>query len=309
MLSRASCEGRRRETRQASGLLPMSDTTATATPIWLRVLQFPLTRILVLGGGLFYFMGWTESWLILEKGNPVLGALIAATFAVVAILIYIAWGRIIERREVTEVSTRGAGRELAVGLMIGVGLYTACVLILWIMGIYQVQGLNPITFMIPAIAMAVKSGVFEELVFRGVLFKSLEDMGGSWIAIVVSSAVFGFLHLLNPDGTFLGALFISIEAGLLLAAAYLLTRRLWICMGFHIGWNYVQSALYSGIVSGGVAEPGLLKVIIDGPEIMTGGSFGMEQSILALIFCTLTGVIMLYMAIQKGNLKSPPWSR
>jgi membrane protease YdiL (CAAX protease family) len=193
--------------------------------------------------------------------------------------------------------------------MIGVGLYTACVLILWIMGIYQVQGLNPITFMIPAIAMAVKSGVFEELVFRGVLFKSLEDMGGSWIAIVVSSAVFGFLHLLNPDGTFLGALFISIEAGLLLAAAYLLTRRLWICMGFHIGWNYVQSALYSGIVSGGVAEPGLLKVIIDGPEIMTGGSFGMEQSILALIFCTLTGVIMLYMAIQKGNLKSPPWSR
>ncbi|PLL10997.1 CPBP family intramembrane metalloprotease [Tabrizicola sp. TH137] len=287
----------------------MADTSPTAAPIWLRALQFPLTRLIVLGGGLFYFMGWTESRLILAKENPALGALIALALGLVAILLYIAWGRIIERREVTEVSTPGAGREFGIGLLIGVGLYSACVLILWLMGIYQVQGLNPVTFMIPAIAMAIKSGIFEELVFRGVLFKSLEDMAGSWIAIVISSAVFGFLHLLNPDGSFLGALFISIEAGLLLAAAYLVTRRLWICIGFHIGWNYVQSALYSGIVSGGVAEPGLLQVNIDGPTILTGGTFGMEQSILALVFCTLTGVILLMMAMQKGNLKSPPWSR
>lgn len=110
--------------------------------------------------------------------------------------------------------------------------------------------------------------------------------------------------LLKAEGRFLGALFISIEAGLLLATAYLVTQRLWICIGFHFAWCYVQSALYSGIVSGGLAEPGLPQSNIDGPEILTGGTFGMEKSILALLFCTLTGVILLMMAIKKGNLKS-----
>lgn len=287
----------------------MSDSSLTAPPIWLRALQFPLTRLIVLGGCLFYLMAWTEGRLILVKENPLLGVLVAATMAVVALLIYAAWGRIIERREVTEVSTQGAGREFAIGAIVGLGLYSACVLILWLMGIYQVQGVNPVTFLLPALSMAIKSSVFEELVFRGVLFKTTEDVAGSWIAILVSSAVFGFLHLLNPDGSFLGALYISIEAGLLLAAAYLVTRRLWICIGFHFAWNYVQSGVYSGIVSGGVAEPGLLKILIEGPEIMTGGTFGMEQSILALFFCTLTGVILLMMAIKKGNMKAPLWSR
>ena len=163
--------------------------------------------------------------------------------------------------------------------------------------------------MIPAAAMAVKSGIFEELVFRGVLFKSVEDMAGSWIAIIVSSLVFGFLHLLNPDATFAGAAYIAIEAGLLLAAAYLATRRLWMAIGFHMLWNYVQSAVYSGIVSGGVALPGLLQQKTEGPTFFTGGNFGMEQSIFALILCTATGVVMLVIAMRRGHMVPAPWNR
>ncbi len=53
------------------------------------------------------------------------------------------------------------------------------------------------------------------------------------------------MHLLNPAATLTGALFISIEAGLLLAAAYMVTRRLWMSMGFHMAWNYTQSAVFS----------------------------------------------------------------
>jgi hypothetical protein len=157
--------------------------------------------------------------------------------------------------------------------------------------------------------MAVKSSVFEELAFRGVLFRSVEEMAGSWIAIIVSSLVFGLIHLVNPGATIAGAVYIAIEAGLLLAAAYLVTRRLWIAIGFHMLWNYVQSAVFSGIVSGAVATPGLFRARIEGPGFFTGGSFGMEQSVFALILCTAAGVVMLTVAIRRGHLVPAPWNR
>jgi hypothetical protein len=139
--------------------------------------------------------------------------------------------------------------------------------------------------------------------------KSVEDLAGSWIAIVVSSLVFGFVHLLNPAGTIEGAIYISIEAGLLLAGAFLLTRKLWLCMGFHFGWNYTQSAIFSGTVSGAVTDPGLLQVTIDGPQFMTGGDFGVESSVLALVACTTAGIILIFIAWRRGHILPAPWTR
>jgi hypothetical protein len=76
-----------------------------------------------------------------------------------------------------------------------------------------------------------------------------------------------------------------------------------------MAWNYTQSAIFSGVVSGGVTDPGLLRDSIRGPELLTGGSFGMEESIFALILCTTAGVIMLMIAIRRGHIVRPPWKR
>jgi uncharacterized protein len=287
----------------------MTESAIPSRPLWLRILQFPLTRLFVLGYGLFYLMGWTEGRIQQFKGIPGTGPVIALGLGLVAMALYYAWGKWIERREVSELSLPGMPRQWAMGALLGVGLYSGCAGILMILGIYQVEGFNPVSFMIPAIAMSVKSGIFEELVFRGVLFRSLEDLAGSWVALILSSLVFGFLHLLNPGATVAGAAYISIEAGVLLGAAYLLTRRLWMGIGFHMLWNYVQSAVYSGVVSGGVDEPGLIKARIEGPHLLTGGTFGMELSVCALILCTTAGVILLVKAIRRGNLQPAPWQR
>ena len=287
----------------------MTDTTAAFKPLWQRIMQFPLVRIVILGGGLFILMAWTEGRLQAFKDSPLLAAAIALGMGLIAMAIYAAYANFVERRAATELSLPGAGREWATGALIGGGLYTACALILMVLGIYWIEGFNPLSFLLPAVAMAIKSSIFEELVFRGVLFKSVEDMLGSWIAILLSSAVFGLLHLTNPDATLTGAIYISIEAGLLLGAAYLVTRRLWICIGIHMLWNYVQSAVFSGIVSGAVAEPGLIRDSMEGPVLLTGGSFGMEQSVVALILCTSAGVVMLLIAMRRGHILPPPWKR
>jgi membrane protease YdiL (CAAX protease family) len=276
--------------------------------LWLRIL-LPLVRLVVLGGGLFYFMGWSQSQLEEYHDRPVLSFLIQIGLGLLAIALYYAYGRFIERREVTELTTPGFAREWAIGALCGAGLYTACAVTLMFLGIYKVEGINPLSFMLPALALAIKSGVFEELIFRGVLHRSVETLFGSWVAILAASLAFGLVHLANPAATLGGAIYICIEAGLLLSAAYLVTRRLWICMGFHMAWNYVQSAVFSGVVSGSVTDPGLLKATIEGPEFLTGGSFGMEHSIFALVYCTTAGVVLLIIAIRRGHLLPPMWKR
>jgi membrane protease YdiL (CAAX protease family) len=155
----------------------------------------------------------------------------------------------------------------------------------------------------------LSSGIFEELIFRGILFRITEEWLGSWVALAVSSLLFGFMHLMNPQGTVEGALFITIEAGLLLAAAYMVTRRLWMSMGFHVAWNYTQSGIFSGIVSGNDAAQGLVKATIEGPDVLTGGSFGLESSLIAFLLCTTTGVVLLIMAIRQGKIVPPFWKR
>jgi hypothetical protein len=76
---------------------------------------------------------------------------------------------------------------------------------------------------------------------------------------------------------------------LLLGAAYLLTRRLWLAMGIHSGWNFTQGWIFSVPVSGGKAPEGLLLTTRHGPEWLTGGAFGLEASAVAMVVATLAG--------------------
>lgn len=286
----------------------MNDVT-TQKPMWLRIAQFPPLRLAVFGAVMLYMLGSSNKFIGETAGNPLLQIAVVIGWSAVGFAVYIGLVRLIERRPVTELALPGMGRELGVGLLIGAGLYTACILILMIMGIYKIEGLNPVSYMLPAIALPLSSGIFEELLFRGVLFRIVEEGLGSWISLAVSSLVFGLVHLMNPSATLMGAIFISVEAGILLAAAYMLTRRLWMSMGFHMAWNYTQSGVFSGIVSGSDTDPGLIKPVIDGPTLLTGGTFGVESSVIAFLLCTATGVILLIMAVRGDHIVPPFWKQ
>lgn len=270
--------------------------------VLLRIARFPLTRLIILGGIIFVLMGVTNGFRVRVADDVLKSLAVVAGMAGLALLIYIGFVRFIERRPVTELSLSGMGKELGIGIIVGAGLYTGAVLILMLLGIYRIEGFNPAIFILTALPMAVSSSIFEELLFRGVLFRIIEEALGSWLALAASSFLFGFMHLLNPQGTLEGAIFITIEAGLLLAAAYMVTRRLWMSIGFHFSWNFTQEGIFSGIVSGGESKPGLIKPVIEGPDWLTGGSFGLESSLIAFLLCTTTGVVLLLMAIRRGNV-------
>lgn len=276
-------------------------------PLWLRIVQFPVIRLVVIGSVMFFLMGTSNRFMSQNASEPLFEIIVAVAMIWLTICVYVGFVRLVERREVSELSLRGMGAELGTGLLLGAGLYTACVLVLMMLGLYRIDGVNPISYMLPAVAMALSSGFMEELIFRAAFFRMVEEWLGSWISLVISSAVFGLMHLMNPMATLTGTLFISVEAGLLLAAAYMLTRRLWMSIGFHMAWNYTQSGVFSGIVSGGNADAGLIRPTIAGPDLLTGGNFGLEASVIAFTLCTATGIVLLILAIRRGNVVTPSW--
>jgi membrane protease YdiL (CAAX protease family) len=260
-----------------------AETLPSNPGLLLRIAQFPLTRIVVLGAGLYLLLGVKNGFRAQFASAPWMALAVVAAMSALGLAVYAAFVRFVERRAVSELSLPGMGRELGLGLLVGAVLYTLCVLILMLLGNYQIIGLNPWSFMLPAVSMALGSGVFEELVYRGVLFRVVEESLGSWISLLVSSLVFGIAHLHNENATLIGALSISVEAGLLLAGAYMLTRRLWMSIGFHFAWNFTQSGIFSGNVSGNDTGQGLIQASVQGSDWLTGGSFGLEASLVALL--------------------------
>lgn len=289
--------------------IPLTAFTPQKPGLLRKIFRWPLVRIVVLGFILLMMMGLNTDVMTSYADQPFKSVQHIVALAIAGFAVYRGYAIFIEQRPVSELSLPGMGKELGMGLLIGAGLYTACELILMALGIYRITGLNSIGFMIPAVAMALSSGVFEELLFRGVLFRSIETWFGSWAGLVVSSLVFGLTHLINPEATLEGALFIAVEAGILLAAAYMLTRRLWLSIGFHVAWNYTQSAIFSSIVSGNEPSQGLIRSTVQGPDYLTGGNFGVESSIIALLLCTTTGIVMIVMAVKRGKIVPPFWKR
>jgi membrane protease YdiL (CAAX protease family) len=247
---------------------------------------------------------WTRPF-VGRPSDAVLGALAGC---VLGWLAYRAYVKLIERRRGIEFGARGALRELGSGLVIGAALFSATIGVLAALGLYTVQGWRDPVVLIAPLAVSVGAGVVEELLFRGVIFRIIEASLGTWIALVISAALFGLVHLGNPNASWLAAAAISLEAGIMLAAAYVLTRRLWLPIGIHAAWNFTQGGIFSVAVSGGKTD-GLLVANLNGPSWLTGGEFGAEASVVAMFWCTALGVWLLVLAARRGQFVAPFWKR
>ena len=272
-----------------------------------RLLRFPLSRIGVALLAIaipFAIVALPFNLFVTDRALKKAGALLLTAIVVGA---YRGYVRIVEKRAVTELSGPHASRELGAGVLLGALLLSLTVGVLGALGVYQVTGSNGWAAMLATVPGFILASVLEEVVMRGVIFRILEQWLGSWIALVLSAALFGLLHLLNPGTTLLNAASIMLEAGVLLAAAYMLTRRLWLCIGIHFAWNFTQGGIFSAAVSGG-ATNGLLQAKLVGPEWLTGGTFGVEASAAAVVTCASAGLLFLIAAKRRGNVVRPSWA-
>jgi membrane protease YdiL (CAAX protease family) len=234
--------------------------------------------------------------------NPPLTLIIGVGTAAAALLGYTWAVRRTERRAPDELSRTGAGSALVRGTLLGVGMFAAVILTIAVLGGYQVLGWGSPAGAVALFGFMAAAAVTEELLFRGVLFRIVEQWAGTWTALVLTAALFGMAHLVNPHATVWGATAIAIEAGAMLAAAYAATRTLWLPIGLHFGWNYAASAVFSTEVSGGNTPDGLLHAVTTGPTVLTGGDFGPEASVYAVLSGAALTVVFLWLAHRRGRL-------
>jgi membrane protease YdiL (CAAX protease family) len=284
---------------------------ATERPIWRQVIDFPLIAMVI---AIVAFAAALALSLYLGKFVPPIGRVaVAAIHAVITIAFLLAaYVLVIARlgaRPRSDFPLAPAARETAAGLGIGFALMAASVGVAALLGVYRIVGAGDASRLAMAlIATAIMPAFTEELLFRGILFRWIEEFGGSWLALVVTSALFGLAHIFNPNATWFSSFAIAVEAGLLLGAAYMLTRSLWLPMGLHAGWNFTQGEIFDVPVSG-IDEHGLVQAQLSGPELLSGGAFGLEASVIALVIATAAGTWMMVRAVRKGKLVRPHWLR
>ena len=132
----------------------------------------------------------------------------------------------------------------------------------------------------------------EELLSRGYHLQTLESGTNLFWAVLLSSSVFGTLHIFNPGATWISTVGI-ILAGFFLALPFVLTRQLWLSIGLHIGWNFFEGVVFGFPVSGLANIYPVLRHTVTGPELWTGGAFGPEAGLLVLPALLLGSLLVL----------------
>ena len=286
-------------------------------PRWLRVVRNPLSRI-VLFLLMTYLLVQAMRWLVPLKplapaqamavSGPELW-LRALRSLIPPALAYWLLVRFIEGRRVTELAPRKLLTHSATGWLVGMGIMLIAAAAMALVGAFRIQGVNSDVYLLgPLLVMAILPGITEEIIVRGILFRVVEDGLGTWIALAISAALFGFGHMANPNATLWSSMAIAIEAGLLLGMAYAWTRSLWFCMGLHAAWNFTQGPLL-GIPVSGFDLTGLFKSTTQGPALLSGGEFGAEASLLTVLVCVSLAGFFTRKAMEQDRIRPPFWRR
>lgn len=282
-------------------------------PLWRRVAEFPLVALVL---ALIALTAMLAAPLALLSAAPLdrlpkdaedsLVALVSALAAVIALKLVIA--RLGERPR-DDLPFDARAHYGWRGALLAVLLMSAIVGVVAMLGGYRIAGWGGSTsWPMLLFGAGLQAAFVEEIIARGIVFRFLEEFGGSWFALAASSALFGFGHAANPNASVFTSLAIAVEAGVMLGGAYMLTRNLWLAVGLHFGWNVAQGYLWDVPVSG-IAVDGMVESRRAGAELISGGAFGVEASLVALVLATALGVWFVVLAARRENVVRPWWVR
>lgn len=204
---------------------------------------------------------------------------------------------------------RNALLDLGLGALLGAALFSIVVLELILGGFYHVIAVHVTPDLLIAALLLLPGAAVEELLFRGAIFRLIEEWSGTWIALAVSAALFGLAHRANAGATWVSTVAIALEAGVLLGAAFVIARNLWFPIGLHFAWNFFEGPVYGTQVSGHEILTSAVVARVAGPSLLTGGAFGPEAGLPAVVTCTVAAVALLFVAKRRSLIVPPSWKK
>ena len=260
--------------------------------LWARALVWAALLFAVALAGFFASLQLSD-WLKLPNGSDYF---CGAVLPIVTVIVYVLAVRGVEKRQATEFDIRKAPLELVVGSVVGFAFMAACLALLWSLGLYKVEWGHWKHWYNFFLFNAYVSGVLEELAFRAILLRILGRIVGPVGGLLISAALFGLAHASYAPP--IAAIQIAINAGLLMGLLYVVSGRLWLSIGMHIGYDFTEWSIM------GVGDKSGLLLISPTPghpDFLTGGSFGPDGSIFAGVVGLLMVAGILVLAARRAR--------
>ena len=286
----------------------MSETNLTTIK---KIADFFFTKILIgllVVGGLVAFAEWALRPLLAsaQLSIYVQDLIVGITEALLALFSYVLLFQWYEKRRIRELSTGFLWKEAALGFLTGLSLQSLFILVIYGAADYSVIRVNPASFLLPAFTTALTAGFVAEIMIRGIAFRLIEEKMGTAITLVIFALLFAALHA-GKNATILSVLSTAIQAGVLLSSSYILTRRLWFPIFLHFAWDFAEPGIYGGINPGNSVGLSLFTSKISGPQFLTGGQLGPQNSLQSVIGCLAVSLLFLWIAKRRNNFIKPSW--
>jgi hypothetical protein len=192
-------------------------------------------------------------------------------------------------------------RTIGIGWLVSTVYFSTVMACLYLSGNYVVTSVQfNLDSQLCWLGIFLLVGISEEIACRGIIFRLISDKWNVATGLVVSALLFGFLHIFNEGATVWSSLALALNSGWLMAIAYAYHQTIWVPIGMHWGWNYIQGNIFGCSVSG--QATGLTPLItpsISGPDILTGGEFGPEASIITIVIGIAISIVYTVLYIKK----------
>ena len=222
------------------------------------------------------------------------------------LLLFIFWVKVIEKNSLSSLGfvKRNWLKCLAWGILLSLLQMGVIALVYQVCGIGTFElnelSLEPILFILGLFPFWLLQGGTEEVATRGWLLTRIAARTNLPLAIVISSSLFGILHMGNAGVTYLSVLNIILD-GVLAGLLFIYTDSIWLVVAQHGTWNYVQGNLLGFQVSGTGADASIFSFTMgSGPDWLTGGEFGAEGSIITTLVL-LVSVVIVYLLGERNE--------
>lgn len=254
---------------------------------WIRILLFLLSSLGMVMV-VILILALIDRDFILQEGSGKNAGLelfyYFVVFAAIAVSIIVFNERAMWRNFVLTFSTK----EFLFGCLLALIILTPVIICLAAFQTITIQPQPNNNFLFQLVSFTLVA-LIEELLNRGFILETLKNKYSPLFAIIASSLIFALLHIFNDHLSIIGMINLTLS-GVIFSLLYLRSGNLWAAIGMHFFWNVFQGPIFGFNVSGNEGDSFLAIEYLSSTDIITGGAFGLEGSILLVLsqaFCCL----------------------